>query len=164
MIKDTRGFTTVELLVAMTITGLVVGVSYKSYFFYQQNFVRWRERTGLEEASRRVMITLPNDIQTLRRILQAEDEAMTFMSQNRDIITYRFYKRNIFKNERPLLNKGFFVKKLQFRYFVSDGSWIEYGGDVADIERVKIQLVLKDKRETSFELISEITLRNKRLF
>ncbi len=164
MIKDTRGFTAVELLVAMTLTGLIVGVSYKSYFFFQQNFVRWQGRINLEEAARRVMIVLPNDMQTLRRILQAEDQSMTFMNQNRDIVSYRLHKRNIFKNERPLLNKSFFVKKLQFTYFVSDGSWIEYGGDVADIERIKVQLVLVDKRKTSFALTTEITLRNKRLF
>jgi len=164
MIKDTRGFTAVELLVAMTLTGLIVGVSYKSYFFFQQNFVRWQERVSLEEAARRVMIAVPNDIQTLRRILQAEDQSMTFVNQNRDIISYRLHKRNIFKNERPLLNKGFFVKKLQFTYFVSNGRWIEYDGDVADIERIKVQLVLEDKRKTSFGLTTEITLRNKRLF
>ena len=85
MTKDTRGFTAVELLVAMTLTGLIVGVSYKSYLFFQQNFVRWQERTGLEEAARRAMIALPNDIQALRRILQAEDQSMTFINQNRDI-------------------------------------------------------------------------------
>lgn len=164
MIKDMRGFTAVELLVAMTLTGLMVGVSYKSYLFFQQNFVRWQERTGLEEAARRVMIAVPNDIQTLRRILQAEDQSMTFMNQNRDIVSYRLHQRIFFKNERPLLNKVFFVKKLQFTYFVSDGSWIEYGSDVADIERIKVQLVLEDKRKASFALIAEITLRNKRIF
>ena len=164
MIKNTRGFTAVELLVAMTLTGLIVGASYKSYLFFQQNVVRWQERTGLEEAARRVMIAVPNDMQTLRRILQAEDQSMTFMNQNRELVSYRLHKRNIFKNERPLLNKGFFVKKLQFTYFVSDGNWIAYGGDVADIERIKVQLILENKRKTSFGLIAEITLRNKRLF
>jgi len=164
MTKDTRGFTAVELLVAMTLAGLIVGVSYKSYLFFQQNFVHWQERIGLEETARRVMIAIPSDILILRRILQAEDQSMTFMNQNRELVSYRLHKRNIFKKERPLLNKGIFVKKLQFTYFVADGRWIEYGGDVADIERIKVQLVLEDKRKTSFALTTEITLRNKRLF
>lgn len=161
---QSHGFTAVELLVAMALVGLIVGFSYKGYLFFQKNFIHWQERVSMEETGRRIINALINDLQTMRKVIEAEENSITFVDFERKIVTYSFKDQGVFKNGRQLLNEDLTVAKLQFSYFTSNDDSFNFIDNKMNIEKIQIHLLVKNKRRASFELISAVTLRNKRLF
>ena len=105
-----------------------------------------------------------NDLQTMRKVIEAEENSITFVDFERKIVTYSFKNQGVFKNGRQLLDKDLTVAKLQFSYFTSNNNGFDFIDDNKNIEKIQIHLTIKNKRQSAFELVSAVVLRNKRLF
>ncbi len=162
-IKDSRGFTAAELVVAMTLIGLLVGFSFKAYLYFQTNFVNWQQRVSLEETGRRIIGKVADDLLMLRKVVNAQKSSLSFIDFNGKVVTYEYTKQNILRNSRALLKKSIIAEKMQFYYFTANDNMQDII-DAKNINQIQILLILKNKRQAAFELVTTVTLRNKRLF
>ncbi len=160
MNKFSAGFTAVELLIVMALALLIVGFSFKGFLLFKRNLMHWQERITLEQAGQRIIKSLTEDLYKLRGIHQADPTTITFEDYKGDTLTYRLKNQNIFKNGYPLLHNQILAQFLKFEYYTSEGDIIEK----QKIERIKIHLILRYKKNRYFELISSVKLRNRRSF
>lgn len=176
MIKDTRGFTAVELLVAITVTGVIVSLGFKGYRFFQQNFLRWQQRVVLEENSRRIMKAITLELQNLRRIVKAERHSLSFINEKRKRVIYSFEAWAVYKNGRTLLPAEIQAERLEFEYYPAEVEhrYFDFLGDPERVSKIRIHLVLQSRQSDVFdyigggssgmELISVVHLRSRRDF
>ncbi len=70
-----RGFTLVELLVAISIATVLIGGMLSSYLFLSRNLVRDTNRQQLETQSRNMLQTFARDVGVADQIASAYDSA-----------------------------------------------------------------------------------------
>ena len=164
LLKLQHGFTAVELLIALTVSGIIMGFGYQGYHFFQSNFKQWQDRVLVEENARRVMQAMVHDFRAMRALLVADETQISFLDANRRMVTYAFDRQTLTKNNRPILNRILGVRKLTLRYHTPNGKYTSSFGGLQHISRIRIELVLLTPNQTTFELTSSVTLRHKRGF
>ena len=100
MIRDNRGFTLVELLIAMGIAALISFFAYRIFIFSNKALKNWRERIRLENTAHLLLNAVANDLMELQQSLYAGKSAIGFINTNEDTIYYSHQEAYLLKNNR----------------------------------------------------------------
>lgn len=164
MITDTKGFTVVELLVAITLMSIVGVLSSQVFLGFQRNRIQWQERVLLEQCGRRVLNAMIFDLQSLRTLLDSEENSIKLIDSKRKLIRYLLHENVIRRNGRSVLPAGIDAKMLKFSYYSSQGRELNMIlSDKASIARIRVTLILRNQKQKRFELTSAAMLRNRQM-
>lgn len=155
--KDS-GYTIVELLIALTLLGIVTGLAYQGYRFLQRSFQRWQSRVALEQDGGRIMSAIRNDIILWKRIEHAEAATLSVVRDDNKRIVYRLADQQVLRNGRELNPEGVAVARFEFTYFVHDNE-SETNPYVTEIDAIAIALTVEN-RAGNFELRCRMSKRN----
>jgi type II secretory pathway component PulJ len=116
MKKNTAGFTTVELLVALQIAFLVAGFIYGAYLLASQLAARWQHKVDLENAAVLCLHPLTEEVVKAKQIMSADAARLTFIGAENHQIAYRVENGRLYRNQQPISSYQAQVLALQFRY------------------------------------------------
>ncbi len=156
MKKNTAGFTTVELLVALQIAFLVAGFVYAAYLMASQLATHWRQKVDLESAAMLCLHPLTEDVVKAKQIMSAHATELTLIDVENRQIAYHFENNGLYRNQRPVSSHQAQVLALQFRYARIDTAEATWPGhsrplvyfqpqtakDYANIALVEVEIVL----------------------
>lgn len=163
--SNEKGFTVVELLVAMMLTGIVTGFTFKAYRYFEEGFYRWQERVRLEETSRRIVSTVCSDLQLARAIEEAENTAIEMRSRDNRLVSYTLRNGLLLRNGHVLnKDKKMKITSLRFEYFDEENQNITNHFLQDKVARVEVRLAVIHKTGRKFQLASSVCLRNIREF
>lgn len=118
------GFTLLELILVMTLVGILVSLS-SNLFFYQINL--WDRLTTHTESlqnSRHALQMLTRDLRQIEAadsIYQASEDSIRFKEINGSTVSYKFSNSQILRNGDLLIND---VDDIQFKYYDNSGNLI----------------------------------------
>jgi type II secretory pathway component PulJ len=116
--KAEWGFTSLELLVAMTVTAILATTIYMTYHFSLKQLKTWQHRTDLERDASLCIDRFVGDVQTASFILIGANEVLIIRDPN-DSIAYVFEDSLLFRNRYPMNSRDVSVIDWQVRWIVN---------------------------------------------
>lgn len=160
-----KGFTVVELLIAMMLTGIVTGFTFKAYRYFENSFYNWQQRVALQEVSRRIVSTVCSDLQLARAIEEAENTAIEMRSRDNRLVSYTLRNGLLLRNGHVLnKDKKMKITSLRFETFDEENQNISNHFSQEKVGRVEVRVAVKHKSGRKFKLVSSVCLRNIREF
>jgi prepilin-type N-terminal cleavage/methylation domain-containing protein len=120
MFRDCRGFTTVELIVAMGLVGIVTAFAYASYIFVVRGINNWQDRVEMENTSHIIINAISKDLIAMEKLLQTEETSIRFVKSNHDTIGYWLQAGKLVINGKYIYEEKKIVFKMWIKYFGSD--------------------------------------------
>lgn len=150
MLKDENGYTIVELVVAMGMVSIIVGLAFMVYHFSLREMRNWRERLAVENSAHIVVNALTNDITWMQQLLLAEPKALSFIRAQGDTVLIAIEADSVMIQRRNRFTKPIVSEKSCFTYIQDD---------LNQVKMVEICLVfIESKRE--FEVKTAVGVRN----
>ncbi len=179
MQNNEYGYTTIELIVAMSMVGLIAVFAYSVYSFARKGMNRWQNRVHLENSAHIAVNAITNDLLKLQRFYCIGEGRVCFMTTDDDTIDYRVEEERLVRNGNAiLLDKT----SIRFNYLGYDLSLDNNLDGVVDYEEmdlnnnseidgkecefvsfVAVNLSLSTRRH-SFKIKTGVVIRNRRRF
>lgn len=115
--RSESGFTTVELMIALTLAFVLAGFVYAASHFPHRLFVQWQERAQIESAAWLCVQTLQKDLLHAKQIIVAEPQTLALRSAEQQTISYHLNERRLYRNDECLLSFAIKIDSLAFSYF-----------------------------------------------
>lgn len=115
--RSENGFTTVELMVALTLAFVLAGFVYSAAHFSHKLFAQWQKRAQTESAAWLCIQALQKDLLHAQQIIVAEPQALALRSAEQQTISYRLNERRLYRNDECLLSFAIKIDSLTFYYF-----------------------------------------------
>jgi|GEM_PF-5226791 len=142
LIKDEQGYTLLELLIAMQLTMMVIGLAIWAYGYTTKVLNKWQENTTDQMDQLRLERALDISVNRIHLIMIAEENLLTGQSEDDSEIRIEQRDSSLIINSRRITG----IKKLSFRYYLYRNreitilqqvpeSWIHH------IKAVEIQLL-----------------------
>lgn len=142
--KNMKGFTSVELMVAMAVTCIIAGFLYSVYFFSMKLSKSWRERIAGEDTAVICMHRLTGDlIRTHAMYGFGEEKWILYMNDDSQIV-YERQDDNLFRNGYRLNSPYIGIYGLTMKYAIHDSSNWENGTSLFDTSEADSILVNGD--------------------
>lgn len=100
--KKEKGFTIIELLVAMTVTGILISVVYMTYHFSLRHLRMWEKLSVLERDSSIIAQQLERDILESQKVEYINPSEWVIVSLNGKEIRYQFRENILLRNQFPI--------------------------------------------------------------
>lgn len=120
MVKDEAGYTLVELVVAMGMVSLIVGLAFTVYHFSLREMRNWRERMSLENKAHMRVNAISRDLLNLKQLLIAQPKAIGFVRQQGDTVFISMENDSLQISRAERLKIGLVAGKSYFNYWGSD--------------------------------------------
>ena len=162
--QQNSGYTTIELLIAMQLTMLIIGLAYSSYLFSRNLFSRWQEKIRIEEQLAVLSKTMSIQLWSIREILEANEDEMRVTKFSGDSLKLRL-DNNVYFNRDSLILRPLKIRDGKITYFLrSDRSKqiIPSGEpinlpDLSEITAVQVELSLYHRnQELSFRVFCRL--------
>lgn len=153
MIKNNKGFTIIEIIMAIVIVGILAGAS-SMYIMETVNLWRFLSfRNESVSQGRAAMVRMAREIRGLASITTAGPSELQFDDLAGTTINYQLSGGNILRNARVLANDA---QNLQFCYYNSNSSpacsplcsCSVDSADLNDIKRISIELTVQSGSQT----------------
>jgi prepilin-type N-terminal cleavage/methylation domain-containing protein len=116
-IKNKKGVTLVELLVALGLSSLLVIFVFSLHLFSNKLVTEWTKKAELEDIALLSIETLKRDISKTKTLLAAEKEKIELINQNDKKITYEIRDQGLSRNGESLTKNKISVENLSFNYY-----------------------------------------------
>lgn len=117
LMQGTSGYTLFELIVALQLGFIIIGMIYLAYNQFQQQTERWQNKINQESTLSQLSYALSLTIDSAEKILLATPDKFIFQPREGDSITIEL-RDNIYINQRPLLRAvEVSLKKGHFNYY-----------------------------------------------
>jgi hypothetical protein len=144
-LKIEKGYTSVELMIAVVLSLMLIGFIYSAYFFSIRITRSWREKINLEDTAMICLNRISLDLVNCSEIFQMNKNGLKLLLNNKKTINYDFGGGNLFRNGIRMNDHGFNIIDLSFAYTIPDeiqkdldNDWENESSD--DIFRNKIVL------------------------
>jgi len=177
-LRDKKGVTLVELLVALALTSILVIFVFSLHLFGNKLVIEWTKKAELEDIALLCMESLKKDISDTRELLVAELYRIELMRNDDEKIAYEIKDGKLLRNGESLTKDKISAENLNFNYYhkrelgqtgylpVKDGKDIDRNMNLRLDEKelelitdVKIELTLKGYGKR-MELENFIRLKN----
>ncbi len=168
-----KGFTTVELLMAITITFITVGFVYGLYYASQRTLHKWNQKINLEDAAFICIKQMTNDIVHAYSIKVISSDSLVIAQTHNEQILYCRLNENLYRNGYPLLDQDHRIVDWSFQehskfstdenqedFFIQDNTW-QFGNQdyLPEIPIFEVELTLADDAQ-NITIRSAIQMRN----
>ncbi len=117
LFQPTSGYTLFELIAALQLAFIVIGMIYLAYNQFQQQTDRWQQRIKWEAALSQLSHALTLTLDSAEKVLLANPDKFIAQSEEGDSITIEL-RDNIYINQHPLLKAvGMSLEKGRFSYY-----------------------------------------------
>ncbi len=117
LLQETSGYTLFELIVALQLAFIIIGMIYLAYGLFQQQMERWQAKINREAAFSQFSHVLTLTFDPAEKILLATPDKFIAQSAEGDSITIEL-RDNIYINQRPLLEAGWIsLEKGHFSFY-----------------------------------------------
>ena len=116
-IKDKKGVTLVELLVALGLSSLLVIFVFSLHLFSNKLVMEWTRKAELEDITLLCMEAIKRDISDIKELLTVEKEKIEFITQRGKRIVYQVRDQKLLRNEESLTKDKISVENLSFNYY-----------------------------------------------
>lgn len=168
MVKRAQnGFTTVELLVALTLAFMLAGFVSAAVYFAQKLSTQWQERMQVEAAALLCVQALQKDLWRAQQIVQADSQTFTLLDAEQRVIAYEYRAPHLYRNETRVASFALEIASCKMRYFKlapedSLGThdkeqfeifWPRLSADLANIVLLEITLTLRRKSTATIKVV-----------
>jgi hypothetical protein len=113
--EHSRGYTTVELMVAMSIAFVVVGFAYSAYFFSSRMVKTWRAKTECEDTAFVCMDRISRDVRRCVDVRADGGSGAFLILEHGKAIRYDLKNGGLFRNGFQMNQAAMHVDTLLFR-------------------------------------------------
>lgn len=159
------GYTTVELLIAMQLSFLVIGLAYTSYEFSQHFFKKWRQKSQLESHLAVCSKTLSTSLWQINQVIYSDRKNLWATKTTGDTLQINLTEV-IYINKNHLHLEPFTLVEGQIEYlvetpenegFISAQSEF-HSGTFTHLKAIQITLLLNfQDQEYSLQIVSRVT-------
>jgi hypothetical protein len=114
------GYTTIELLIAMQLTFMIIGLAYSSYLFSRNLVKKWQDKIAIEAQLAVLSKTLSQHLWQIRQILQADASHILALEISGDSLQLRL-DEHLYINEDSLVISPLKLRKGKLIYFLPSG-------------------------------------------
>lgn len=151
-VTEEQGFSLVELLVVLSLIGLVAGFVSTVYLFGQKAFNRWEKNMKLENELHTVLAGIAEDLYRAERIEEIDRQYVHLERADRGNHIYEIDARKIVRNGHELLKKGIYVSHFRMEYHSGYENGNHAAGlstfNINEIRSIRIELGLTDTVDT----------------
>ncbi len=159
MKPNNRGFTLVELMVTLAMTGIIIAAVYSAYSVQQRSNSRQEQVIEVQQSLRAALYAINQEVRMAgydpkksgkAGFSQAAAASMTFTMDNNgnrqidagtgETITYALNNNTLQRNGQPLIDN---VEKLEFYFTMEDGTQTTAPADLKAIRSVTISLIAR---------------------
>lgn len=120
MLKNEHGYTTVELIIAMSMVGLITIFAYSVYIFALKGVHYWQNRVQMENSAHIVINAMTDDLLKLENFFSIREESIAFATTDIDTISYWIEENQLLRNgENMILNENI-MTAVRFSYLGND--------------------------------------------
>ncbi len=142
-IADEKGFSLVEILVVLALTGILGGVMITAYLFMEKSFTEWRQNSILERETHKLIRIVAEDLYKVVDIDEASAHFISFKRSDNHRVQYGISEQNLTRNDRILNNPGLFVTRFNMEtYFFQDSVYDSRP------EFIRVQLGISNAKDT----------------
>ena len=133
-----RGLTVVELLIAMAVFSLVMGLVFYVCVQALRLNAEIQERADLNDTAENVLTRMTSEMITMRSLLQAEEARVSFLTPGENRITYEGADGRLTRNGKTMLPPAITLAELRFEYYGNDFSLDANGDSVITFEEMDL--------------------------
>lgn len=115
MKRHEKGFTSVELLMAIAITFMTVGFVYGLYYMSQRTLYKWNQKVNLEDAAFICIKQITQDMVHAYRVQMIGSDSLVIVQANDEEILYCRFNNNVYRNGYPMLDQDHRIVDWSFR-------------------------------------------------
>jgi len=150
--QHNSGYTTIELLIAMQLTFMIIGLAYSSYLFSRNLIIRWQEKIRIEGQLVVLSKTVSNHLWGIRQILQAKETEILAIKLSGDSLRLRL-DEGVYINRDTLTISPLKIRGGKFIYFLRS-EWPDdlvqstesiYPEDLTNIAAIRVELSFNRK-------------------
>ncbi len=108
-ITDEKGFSLVEILVVLALTGILGGIMITTYFSMEKSFTEWRQNSILERETYKLIHIVAEDLYKVVEIDEVSAHFISFKRSDNHQVQYELREQNLTRNDRMLNNPDLFV-------------------------------------------------------
>ncbi len=162
--KNNSGYTTIELLIAMQLSFLVISLAYTSYEFSQQFFKKWQQKSQLESQVAICSKTLSTSLWQINQVISSDLKNLCAIKTSGDTLRITFTE-DIYINKNRLHLEPFTLVEGRIEYlvetpendrFISARSEF-YPDTQAHLKAIQITLLLNfQNQKYSLQIVSRV--------
>lgn len=141
-----RGLTLVELLVAMTLSAVVITIAFSIYLYVQVFYRREQIKDELEAEIERVEEPLKKDLRRAKTFLSLQDDSLAFIDESDETTSIYIRTDTLFRNSALLSEYCF--NELTFSGNEDTAGSNDYPSWSADPKMLKAKMVLVKQKVT----------------
>jgi len=159
-LKEESGFTVVEMLVAIVLSSIIIGIAWQGYRGFQQVNLNWRRRAALQEPARIILNGLVARLRYARAILDYDETSLVFLDRfaTRKKVTAR--NGQIFIDGHPMIARDAVKAHLRFTFFSDDAEVNPVFADEKIADKIKMVIIISNPKGEKFNLETIVHLRN----
>ena len=150
-ITNDRGFSLVELLVVLTLIGILSVFVMSSYFFASESIYTWRNNLKLENAIHLLLSGMAEDIYKSEHIIKIEDQSLSLKMIDGTERRYYLDDGILFRGSHSLLTANLEVASLNFSNLSDkseNGFWDDEESKLSDFKTILIRLSVTNGEDT----------------
>ncbi len=163
-LKDQRGFTAFELIIAIQLSLVVIGLGYVSYLFSVKLVNKWQKKIVVENSLSQISTTLTKSLDQLRVIHQAGPEELSGLQLNGDTLQVNL-QDHVYLNGETVGDETLLLISAEFEYLLNSNEGGKphikmsklMGSNLNKIRAVKCFLTLKNSGQScEVEILSRL--------
>lgn len=143
------GFSLVEMLVAMTITTILIGFAFGIYLFGQRLFLQWQDQLFLQNELHTLSHSISEELFRADRIINLESQKLILLKEGKKK-KYEVQNDSLLMNGKNILNQSSMLVAFKFSSQNKDDKPINESNSksIGKITFIKFKLALTDGRDT----------------
>jgi hypothetical protein len=166
MLNNEHGYTTVELIIAMSMVGLITVFAYSVYIFTLKGIHYWQNRIQTENSAQIIINVMQEDLIKLESFFTIGEESIAFTTTDDDTISYWIEENQLLRNGKEMILNKDTATALRFNYIGNDLALDDNLDGVIDLDEIDLndnnQIDGREFEEISYiELTLSLTNGNK---
>ena len=154
---NNSGFTLIELVVAMSMTAIVMGILFVVWNNFNIHVINQRRKSVLFSEVNRISKSITSQIRRSPSVLALHSNGITYISPTRsDTIIYEFYANELLKNDKPVPVASQSAHISEFNIEKK-----EEQGTESDLALLSITISISDEFENEATTISQVAAKVK---
>ncbi len=104
-LKEESGYTLVEIMVALSMSFIVIGLGYAALHFTQVRYKEWQVQEQVMRKQHTIQKMIYNDISQARKVLSIEPNLLQLQDKRDSLLVYSYKDSILYRNERIMNNK-----------------------------------------------------------
>lgn len=155
------GFTLVEMIVALSIAGITVGLVMVSWTFLARHTTLQKQKAEFNAQTELAASVIANDVRRASQVIAFDNSSIIFLGSNGDTVSYRLRNDSLVKNDiaSPLTFFAATVAKFSIEKESAPAAAQPPGAQSAQDALLVITLGLRDNRGNASEIRSRVKTR-----